>query len=172
VAEEKSRGTFELVVTCPVGDWSILMGKYLALLTVGLAIVVLSGAYPLITWAAGRSNGSFPELPIVVSCWTGLFLIFASYAAFGLMASAFTENQISAGVITLIGLILWNLLGVWQMDNHPGLRAILQEMTASEHTENFINGVLLLKDFAFYILSSFTFLFIASKTLDARRWRI
>jgi ABC-2 type transport system permease protein len=172
VAEEKGRGTFELLVTCPVGDWAILLGKYFALLTVGLAMVALSGVYPLITWWAGRANESFPEMPIVVSCWLALFLIFAAYSAFGVMASSLTENQITAGVITLIGLILWNVLGAFQMDNYPRVHNVLLELAAQKHTENFINGVLMLKDFAFYLLAAFTFLFIAGKTLDARRWRI
>jgi len=172
VAEEKNRGTFELLVTCPIGDWAILMGKYLALVTVGLVTVVLSGVFPLIVWWAGRSSGSAPEWPIVISCWIGLLLIFAAYGAFGLMASSFTDNQITAAVITLIGLILWNVLGAFQMESYPQLREILSEFTASQHTENFVRGVLLLKDFAFYFLAAFLFLFIASKTLDARRWRI
>lgn len=172
VAEEKSQGTFELIVTCPIGDWSILLGKYFALLTVGLAIMAISGFYPLVVAIAGKANGSYPELPIVISCWTGLFLIFASYAAFGVMASSFSDNQITAAVITLIGLILWNVLGAFQVGNYPVVRDALQEFAVANHTQNFINGALMLKDFAFYILASFLFLFIASKTLDARRWRI
>ena len=172
VAEEKSKGTFELIVTCPIGDWSILLGKYFALLTVGLVILVISGFYPLVVVIAGKANQSYPELPIILSCWLGLFLIFAAYSAFGVMASSFTDNQITAAVITLIGLILWNVLGAFQVDNYPVLRDALREFTAANHTENFINGALMLKDFAFYILASFLFLFIASTTLDARRWRI
>lgn len=172
VAEEKSRGTFELLVTCPISDWAILLGKYLALLTVGLAIMTLSAVFPVIVWWAGRTNGVAPEWPIVISCWVGLILIFAAYAAFGVMASAFTENQITAGVITLIGLILWNVVGSFQLESYPQMRELLLEFAAAKHTENFIKGVLMLKDFAFYILSAFLFLFIASKTLDARRWRV
>jgi hypothetical protein len=58
------------------------------------------------------------------------------------------------------------------LTSYPVLQKILQEVSAQQHTENFNKGVLLLKDFSFYILSSFLFLFIASKTLDARRWRV
>jgi len=174
VAEEKSRGTFELLVTCPIGDWSILLGKYFALLTVGLGIVLLSAVFPAIVWWAGRANQSYPEWPVVLSCWVGLFLIFATYAAFGLMASSFTESQITAAIITLIGLILWFIIGGVSnmLSGYPVLQKIMQEVSAQQHTENFNKGVLLLKDFGFYILSSFLFLFIASKTLDARRWRV
>ena len=172
VADEKSRGTFELLVTCPISDWAILLGKYFALLTVGLVIVVISAIFPVAVWWAGRVNEVGPEWPIVISCWIGLFLIFAAYGAFGVMASSFTDNQVTASIITLIGLILWNVVGSFQMESLPQVRTILQEVTAAGHTESFIQGALTLKDFAFYILASFLFLFIASKTLDARRWRV
>lgn len=172
LAEERSRGTFELLVTCPLSDWAILLGKYLSLLTVGLVIVGISAIFPVVVWWAGRGNQVAPEWPIVISSWIGLFLIFAAYAAFGVMASSFTENQITAAVITLIGLILWNVLSAFQLESYPAVRDALMEISASKHTENFIKGVLMLKDFAFYILTTFLFLFIASKTLDARRWRV
>ena len=173
IAEERSRGTFELLVTSPISDWAILLGKYFALVTIGLLIIGFSVLYPLIVWWAGSSNQSAPEWPVVISCWIGLFLIFATYAAFGLMASSFTENQITAGVITLIGLLLWFLLGIGQgFQDYPQLANILREFSAISHVENFVKGVLVLKDFAFFILASFLFLFIASKTLDARRWRV
>jgi len=172
IAEEKSRGTFELLVTCPIGDWSVLLGKYFAMLTIGLGIVLLSAIFPVIVWWAGQTNQSAPEWPVVFSCWVGLFMIFATYGAFGLMASSLTESQITAAVITFIGILLWLLLGSLQMESMPKVRDILQELTASQHLENLIKGVLVVKDFMFYILASFLFLFIASKTLDARRWRV
>jgi ABC-2 type transport system permease protein len=172
VAEEKSKGTFELLVTCPIGDWSILIGKYLALVTVGVAIIALAQIYTLLTWWVGLGYGSAPEWPIVITCGIGLLLIFGAYAAFGLMASSFTDNQMTAAVITLIGLILWQIIGAFQIGGWPILREIANELSAYTHTENFINGVLTLRDFAYFVLVSFLFLFIASKTLDARRWRI
>jgi ABC-2 type transport system permease protein len=173
MAEEKGRGTFELLVTCPISDWSILLGKYLALLTVGLVIVLISAVFPVLVWLFGRKDQAAPDWPIVYSCWIGMFLIFAAYAAFGVMASSFTENQVIAAVITLIGIILWNVMHSFVPPNeYPRLQSVLMELSASRHTENFNKGVLMLKDFAFYFLSSFLFLFVASKTLDARRWRV
>jgi ABC-2 type transport system permease protein len=172
LAEEKNKGTFELLVSCPIGDWSILLGKYFALVTIGLVIAAISGVYPFLAWWAGRANGSSPEWPVVASCAIGLVMIFAAYAAFGIMASAFTDNQMTAAIITLIGLILWQIVGSFDVGNLPFVRQIVTELSAYEHSTNFINGVLTLKDFAYYVLASFVFLFVASKALDARRWRI
>jgi ABC-2 type transport system permease protein len=172
IAEEKSKGTFELLVSCPIGDWSILIGKYLALVTVGLAMLSLAAIYPLLTWWAGLSDHSAPEWPVVISCAFGMMLIFSAYSAFGLMASSFTDNQMTAAVITLIGLILWQIIGSFQLTSMPMLREIANEVCAFNHTDNFIEGLLTFKDVAYYLLVSFLFLFIAGKTLDARRWRI
>ncbi|HOE96490.1 MAG TPA: ABC transporter permease subunit [Candidatus Sumerlaeota bacterium] len=134
VAEEKSRGTFELLVTCPISDWAILMGKYLALVTVGVIVILLSGLFPVITWWAGRGSEVVIEWPIVLSCWLGLLLIFAAYAAFGVMASSFSENQITAGVITLIGLIMCNMLASFQIESFPRIQQIFTELAAEPHT--------------------------------------
>lgn len=171
ISEEKSRGTFELLVSCPISDWAIVLGKYLALLSAGLGVLLMSVLYPLIVWWVGRANGSAPEWNIVYSSWVGLFLAFATYTAFGVMASAMSENQIAACVITLIGLLFWYFLEGVKIEN-PVMQQIVSEFSIANHMENFIKGVLQLKDFAFYILASFLFLFIATKTLDARRWRL
>lgn len=171
LAEERSSGTFELLVTCPVADWGILLGKYFALLTVGLFIVVLSSVYPVVTWYFGRAHGVAPDWPIVLACYLQLFLIFGTYAAFGLMASSFTESQIVASVITLVGLLLWNVLGVVTFLNST-LHAIVKELTPMNHTDNFVQGLLTAKDVSFYVLTSFVFLFVAARMLESRRWRI
>ncbi len=81
ISEERSSGTFELLVTCPVSDWGTLLGKYFALLTVGFVIAVLSSVYPMTTRYLGKDHGVAPEWPIVVACYLQLFLIFGTYGA-------------------------------------------------------------------------------------------
>lgn len=171
IAEERSTGTFELLVTCPVSDWGILMGKYLALVTVGALIVFLSLIYPLVTYFLGKSAGVAPEWPIVLTCSVQLLLLFATYAAFGLMASSLSQSQIVASVLTLVGLILWNVIGDITVQQET-LQKILHEFSPINHTEDFIQGLLAAKDLAYYALSSFACLFVAARMLESRRWRI
>lgn len=171
VAAERSSGTFELLATCPVADWGIILGKYFALLSVGAVIVALSSVYPLTTYLLARSAGASPEFPVVGGCFIGLFMIFATYAAFGLMASSLTTSQVTASVITLIGLLIWNTVGEFKIPNHQG-QQILGELSASQHTQAFIAGLLSAQDFAFYVLSAAFCLFIAARALEARRWRV
>ncbi|MBI1784650.1 ABC transporter permease subunit [Candidatus Sumerlaeota bacterium] len=171
IASERSSGTFEVLVTCPIGDWSILLGKYFALLTIGAMMVVFSSIYPATTYYFGRSHGAIPEWPVVVACHLGLFMIFATYAAFGLMASSFTSSQVTASIITLIGLLIWNLIAEFPTGN-PAVQRVINELSAARHTENFMGGFLTLRDIAFYALASFFCLFVASRMLEARRWKI
>lgn len=171
LAEERSSGTFELLATCPVGDWGILLGKYFALITLGALIVGLSSVYPLATEYFGRAHGAGPDWPIVLTCYVQLFLLFSTYAAFGLMASSFSQSQIIASVITLVGLLLWNVIGGFTFTN-PVIQSVVREISPANHTEEFIQGLFTAGDFAYYILTSFVCLFIAARTLESRRWRI
>lgn len=171
IAQERSSGTFELLLTCPVGDWGILMGKYLALVCVGFVVVVASGIYPLATYFLGRAHQAIPELAVVLSCYLQLFLIFSTYAAFGLMASSFTQSQVVASIITLVGLLLWNVLGGLNIAN-PTANAIARELSPFHHTENFLLGLISVRDVVFYFLASFVCLLVASKSLESRRWRV
>lgn len=171
IAAERSSGTFEVLVTCPVSDWSILLGKYFALVSVGIGMVVVCTIYPLTTYLIGQSQGAIPDLSVVVSCYLGLLLIFATYSAFGIMASSFTESQVTAAIVSLIGLFLWNSIAEFNMPNEM-LQKAANEISASKHTENFIAGFMTLRDVVFFAVASFACLFIAARILEARRWRI
>lgn len=171
LAAEKSSGTFEVLVTCPVSDWAVLLGKYAALVTVGLAIVALSSVYPLCTYLFGWGHGALPELRVVISCAVLLVLLFATYGAFGLMASALTESQVIASIVTLVGLLVWNIVGSIEFDN-PALLEFAKAVSPLGHSENFLQGLLSSADLAFYFLVSFCCLFVAARILEARRWRI
>lgn len=172
IASERSSGTFEVLVTCPVGDWGILLGKYFALVTVGAAVAAISAVYPLMLYVLGTGYGGvYPELAVVLSCTLGLFLIFATYGAFGLMASSFTTSQVTASIVTLIGLLGWIMVGELSVLPRP-LYAIALELSALRHTEEFISGSIALRSVAFYGIASFMCLFVAARVLEARRWRV
>lgn len=171
IAAEKSSGTFEVLASCPVGDWGILLGKYFALLTLGVAVVGFSAAYPAATYWLGQSQGAAPEMSRVVGGLLGLFLIYSAYAAFGVMASSFTKSQPTAAIIAMIGLLVWNLSAEFPT-GLPALQAALTELSAARHAESLLAGLVTLRDIAFYALASFACLFIASRMLESRRWRI
>jgi ABC-2 type transport system permease protein len=166
-AAERSSGTIETLVTCPVDDWGVLLGKYFALVTMGVFIVALSAVYPLTTQWLAVKNGVSVDFNIVATCLVGLLLIFAGFSAFGVMASSFTSSQVTAAIVTLFGLLLWSAVG-----ESPYFRPIAEEISAVNHTYNFTSGLLSLKDVVYFVVASFFFLFLAARALEARRWRI
>lgn len=172
MAEEKSSGTFEVLATCPVSDSAIVVGKFLALSTVGLVMTVISLIYPLTLAILGRTTQVAPEWPVVAVAWLGLLLIYGAYAAFGLMASSFSANQVTASVVTLIGLLLWHSLHFIPLAGMPRLQGVIDKLSAAPHIESLTDGVLIVNDFIFFALATFFFLFVAVRSLDARRWRV
>ncbi len=164
ISEEKRSGTFELLVSTPLGNWSILLGKYLAALTMGTALLALCGVYPLLCRTFCR-----PETPVVFACFLGLFLIIVAYTAFGLFASSLTESQIASAVLSFAGLLLFQMVG-WLFKSGT-LGAVAAGLSIYQHSDSFTRGVVVLNDVLFFILFTIFFLFLTAQSLDARRWR-
>ena len=103
IAEERQTGTIELILTYPVRDWEVLIGKYLAALGLYVVLLILTLLYPLILAYFTRV-----EWGAVLSGYLGLLLMGASFLAVGLFASSLTSSQIVAAVWTFgILLLLW-----------------------------------------------------------------
>ncbi|MFP4379566.1 MAG: ABC transporter permease [Candidatus Sumerlaeia bacterium] len=164
VAEERRSGSFELLVTTPLGDWDILLGKFLAALCVGIGVLALCGIYPAI--CAWYSN---PEAGVIAACMVGLFLIITAYAAFGVFASALTDSQITAAVISFVGLLIFHLVQFFLKSGRLG--SIGSHLSIHFHSQNFTRGVLAFSDVIYFIAFAFFFLFMAAQTLDARKYR-
>ncbi|HUT24130.1 MAG TPA: ABC transporter permease [Sumerlaeia bacterium] len=164
IAEERRSGTFELLVTSPLGNWDILLGKYFAALVVGVAVLGVCAVYPLVCFLYSE-----PEGAVVLSCYLGLFLIIAAYTAFGLFASALSESQIAAAVLSFAGLLVFQMIG-WLFKSGR-LGRVAMELSVYRHSDNFTKGVIALSDVAFFVAFSVFFLFLGAQILDARRWR-
>ncbi len=164
VSEEKRSGTFELLLSTPLGNWSILLGKFLAGLSMGALLLALCGVYPLLCRSFCQ-----PETPVVLSCFLGLFLIIVSYTAFGLFASSLTESQIASAVLSFAGLLLFHMVG-WLFKSGT-LGAVASGLSIYQHSDSFTRGVVASHDVVFFILFTIFFLFLTAQSLDARRWR-
>ncbi|NQU41672.1 ABC transporter permease [bacterium] len=165
LAEEKRSGSFELLVTTPLSDLEILVGKYLAVLTVGLAILLVCTVYPAIL-----AIYSAPEAPVVLTCYLGLFLIIAAYSAFGLFASSLTDSQISAAVLSFVGLLIFQMAHFLFKSGAPG--RVAAALSIYHHSDPFTKGIVALPDVAYFLLFAVFFLFLTGQVLDARRWRV
>lgn len=165
LSEDRKNGTEVLLLTSPVKLSDIVIGKYLAALTVFLVMILISFAYPIIIVAFGASI-----TPKLVGGYVGLILLGASFIAVGVFASSITENQVIAAIIGFVALlIIWIADGIGSMVG--GITAkILYWFSLLSRYEEFNNGIL---DFSavFYYLSFIgVFLFITIMVIERRRW--
>ena len=100
LAEERKEGTFELLLTRPLTDWQIVLGKYFATVVIVLFALVPTLVYYYSVYTLGTPQGNI-DTGAVIGSYIGLFLLGASFAAIGLFASSITKNQIIAFTIAV-----------------------------------------------------------------------
>jgi ABC-2 type transport system permease protein len=164
-AEERRSGTIELLLTYPVRDGAVLAGKYLAALTMYGVMVAGTLAYPIMLVSFARV-----EWGPLVTGYLGLLLMGAMFLAVGLFASSLTENQVVAAIVTFGVLLMFWIIG-WTAEFAGGpLGAVLTHLSILEHNDTFAKGVLDTKDIIYYVNFTVLALFLALRSLEARRW--
>jgi ABC-2 type transport system permease protein len=165
-AEEKRSGTMELLLTSPITDLQIILGKFLGAMGLFAAMLLVTAIDIAILFRIGN-----PEWKPVLTGYLGLLLLGGCFLAVGLLISSLTKNQIVAGVITFaVFLLLWIIN--WFADSAgPTGRTILSFLSITEHLDDFTKGVIDTKHIVYY-LSFITFgLFLTAKSVDSERWR-
>jgi ABC-2 type transport system permease protein len=165
-AEEKKLGTIELLFTNPLRDIEIVLGKYMACLTVFVLMLILTFIYPIMLEVVYSL-----EIGPIIAGYTGLFLIGASFIACGIFISSLTENQIVAAIST-VGVFVF----FWFIDWNEGIAGeqaieVLHQFSLFEHFFNFPRGVIDLKDIVYYLSLITFFLFLTLRSLESRKWR-
>ena len=165
-AEERRSGTIELLLTYPVRDGAVLIGKYLAALAVYVVMLALTLLYPAIVFYFVRL-----EWGPLLTGYLGLLLMGATFLAVGIFASSLTENQIVASVTTFgVLLILW-VIG-WSAEYVGGAWGrVLSHLSLLDHFDTFARGVLDTKDVIYYVDVTIVALFLTLRSLEARRWK-
>jgi ABC-2 type transport system permease protein len=165
-AEERRSGTIELLLTYPVRDGAVLMGKYLAAFALYALMLALTLLYPAIVVYFARV-----EWGPLATGYVGLLLMGGTFLAVGVFASSLTENQIVASITTFGTLLIFWIIG-WSADSLGGAWGkVLQHLSILEHNDNFAKGVLDTKDVLYYLNFIALALFLTLRSLEARRWK-
>ncbi len=165
-AEEKRSGTIELLMTSPVRDLEIVLGKWLAALVLYASILAISGINIGILFAFGRPDWK----PILVG-YLGLLLQGGCLLAIGIFISTMTRNQIIAGGATFaVCLMLWVLDWVSAYDQSSWAK-VISYLSVVTHFEPFAKGVIDSKDVIFYLSMIFFGLFLTARSVESLRWR-
>jgi len=165
-AEEQRSGTLELLLTYPVRDGAVLLGKFFAAVTLYTVMIALTLLYPVMLWYFAPI-----EWGMVLTGYMGLLMLGMTYIAVGVFASSLTENQIVAALVSFGVLLTFWLVG-WLSDlADPMVARLLQHLSLPEHNDSFAKGVFETKDVIFYVNFTLVALFLALRSLEARRWK-
>src|SRR4029077_7828321 len=166
IAEEKRNGTMELLLTSPIQDLSIILGKWLGAMLLYLFVTALSLLNIVFLFAWGK-----PDWKPVLVAYLGLILQGGCLLAIGTLISAMTSNQIVAGgAAFFVSLALYMLSWFTEFDSTTASR-VLNYISIVPHMENFSKGILDLKDAIFYVSFIFLALFLTVRQMESLRWR-
>lgn len=166
VAEERKEGTLELLLTMPVTDWELVIGKFLAAVGVIAVLLLLTLAFPITVGALGPLDKG-----ATVAGYVGCLLMASAYVAIGVMASALTRSQIVAALVAFfIGFGLFLLGSIGGILPHA-LGTIATALAINAHFMNIARGVIDTRDVLYYVSVIVICLLIAQTTIDSRRWR-
>lgn len=165
-SEEKKSGTIELLLTYPVTDMQVLLGKFLSCMAVFAIMIALTALYPVLLIAFGQ-----PETGPIITGYIGLFLVGASFISLGIFASSLTENQIIAATVAFGLLLLFWMIGSSASLAGRTLEDILSYISLAAHWEGFAKGVIDTEDIVYYLIFISLFLFLTLRILESKKWR-
>lgn len=166
MAEEQKEGTLELLLTYPVSEMQIVLGKFLAAcFMLGVMLLPMLVHLFLLRGIGGRF-----EWGVVIAGGAGLALLGMAFVAFGIFSSSLSENQIVSAVISFgFLLLLWML--AWVSQFLPGqYGSWVNELSLIRHAEDFFKGIVETKHVIFYVLFTGYFFYLAVWRLETRKW--
>jgi ABC-2 type transport system permease protein len=166
-AEERKRGTMELLMTSPVTEFQIVLGKFLASLTLFSIMLLPTATYLIYMFLHSEPA---PPWKMMLAGYAGVLLLGAALLSLGSFISSLTENQLIAAVLTFAAfLILWVLdLG---RSAESGLAELFTYLSVVRHYDDFTRGVLDTSSLIYYLSFTFLFMFLTVRSVDSMRWR-
>ncbi len=166
MAEEQKLGTIELLLTSPVRDWEVVVGKYLAAFVFLLATVAMTLYYTILLFVFAS-----PDPGPIYSGYLGLILYGGAALAVGLLCSTLTSNQIVAAVVAM-GILLVMFFADLASSNIGGTAStIIEELSIKSHFDDFVRGIVDTKHIVYFLSVIAFFLFLSIRALESRRWR-
>ncbi|MBI3097227.1 MAG: ABC transporter permease [Planctomycetes bacterium] len=166
IAEERKSGTLEMLVTAPVTDVEIVASKFGASLTYFILLVAPTGLYVELL----RRHGP-PDLGAVAAGYLGLVLIASVFLSIGIFVSACSRNQVVAGIVTFVILLLVWMLGLSASQFPEWAVPVVRYVAFFPHFEPFRKGLVDSRDLVYFLSVTGLALFGTVRVLELRRWR-
>lgn len=168
IAEEMRMGTMELLLTAPVKDWELVVGKWLGAFLFMLSLLAVTWIFPIVLnflVKPGIDQG------ILLSGYLGLVLMVASLVAIGVFISSLFNSQVVVFLVSLaIVLVFWLVRPASTTTGGLG-NQILTYLNFIDHYLNFYQGTIDLSDIVYYLSLTSLGLFLGTVSVEIRRWR-
>jgi len=169
ISEENRTGTMELLLTAPVRDSELIIGKWLGGLLFVVTILLITWIYPLVLNLLVKPG---IDQGILISSYVGLILLMAAILSIGVATSSLFSNQIAAFFACLGILLIFWLIGLPAQALGSTGGGLLNYLDLSQHFYNsFYTGVIDLKDVIYYLSVTSLALFLGTISIETRRWR-
>lgn len=165
-SEEKKSGTIELLLTYPITDMEVVLGKFIACLSVFVIMILPTLTYPILVIIYGQ-----PEIGPIISGYIGLFLMGAAFISLGVFTSSITENQIIAATLSFGVLLIFWMMGYSISMVGPVLGQMIMNISLISHIQGFAKGVVDTADIIYYAIFVSCFLFLTLRVLESKKWR-
>jgi ABC-2 type transport system permease protein len=170
-AEEKKAGTMELLLTKPLRDWDIILGKFLASFFLVLVALIPTLIYYYSVYRLGNPTGNI-DTPGVLGSYIGLTLLAAAFCSVGIFASSVTPNQIVAFIVAaFLCFILFSgfnsiaTINIWSANT-----LVIKQLGILYHYEAMSKGLLDSRDLIYFLSVIFLMLSITKLILGSRQW--
>jgi len=166
ISEEKRSGTIELLLTLPVRDHEIILGKFLAGMILISVSVILTLVYTLTLSGLGDLDAGS-----VVAGYIGLIFLGATYVSVGVFTSSLTQNQVVAFITSFLIIFILFMLNKVLIFVPSFLASFFEYLSVDYHFSNISRGVIDSRDLIYYLSIIFLFLFLSVRALESRKWR-
>jgi ABC-type transport system involved in multi-copper enzyme maturation permease subunit len=170
LSEEKRAGTWEVLLTAPVGETTVVLSKFFAAWVFFMILWIPAGLFLVpLRVEGGQPFDYYPLLGFFVA----LLISGAEFVAMGLFFSSLTRNQIAAAILTVLGMLL--LLGVWVVSFYAPQggkwHTVLKYLSFADLWSDSLTGRLVLKNLMFPLSAAVFWVFLTVKVLEARKWK-
>jgi ABC-2 type transport system permease protein len=166
LSTEAQSGTLELLVTAPVHNWEVVIGKFLAAFLLFLTVLAPTLSYLVLLVCCGN-----PDILVTLSGYLGVILLGAMLVSVGVLTSALSTNQMVAAILAVVlSIFFWLVGGLGAaIDGLPGY--FLAYLSSQGHFTDFVLGLITTNNVVYFLSVTIGALFITTRILEVRRWR-
>lgn len=165
-SEEKKQETLDLYWMSPISDWQIVLAKGLSALSLVLAMLLMTGLFPLIIFGIG-----IKDYALLGGSYLAVGLNAIAYVSLGLFCSSLSGNQIISALLSVLGILfLWMITWGGHLNSNYAMAEIFSYIGITSHFERILRGLIGTQDIIYYVSFAGIFIFLTMKSLSRRNW--